>query len=875
MKNRSIVDIATKRERSERSNHHRFIACGNGNSSAISMMNPIRTATQSAKGWTGQLRQTRRPFRTILSRSALVAAMLWICGVPFAASIQAQGLPQVVTLNSGVQFEGEVFSVGAVPAGERNPYGAKPIAVVDDGLRLIHFSLRPGERIISIADSQRRETTFDIWQKAVNQSVTDGFGALLYVGPFNQYGHRLLRYRDGDGTWDTVQGITQVNPRWCEVRSLVEPGAKRSRNWTMRVSTRTINPDVLREFLRQQIVDPENPTDYEAIVDFLLQAEMFSRAMDELTLIQARFPDIRQRVEQNRRVVRQAYARQYLREVRARIDAGQPSTAKTMLEVFDRTGVAGEIVAEIDDLAKQLNGVPDRLADVSRAINDLLDRTLQSTQGLDEDQKNVIEQFRTDVQSNLNESNQPRLDAVLRLIDDATLTDAQKTALAISGWVMGSNNAEDNLAVVTSLYPVRRLIREYLSTADAVRRGQIIRELAAYETGAPEYVAKIVGQMRPPRSDEDVQKYDGNAPLEFTVSVAGSRKNPEPLEHRVQVHLPPEYDPWRKYPCIITLPEGNDLDQQMARWCGTYNEKLGTRVGQAMRYGYIVVAVDWKLPNQGQYGYTKREHAAVLKAYREALRRYAIDSDRVFLTGHGPGADAAYDIALSHPEHWAGVAGFSGKIDRYADLYAENQHVRLPIYMVVGSKDLVSKDASKDALNRWLSSRRYLETIYVEYKGRVNEPLVEEIVEVFKWMQAQRRKWPDRTGFSLEFKIRRPWDNYFWFYEFHGLPEENTTWPELWERRHPRALTLTAELKDNQPNRFIVGPSNTGSGVTLWLSPEFVDFDREIVVTGRGRGVKKFVEPSTAIILEDVRRRADRQHPFWAKLECRGTAWEE
>ena len=29
----------------------------------------------------------------------------------------AQGLPQVVTLNSGVQFEGEVFAVSAVPAG--------------------------------------------------------------------------------------------------------------------------------------------------------------------------------------------------------------------------------------------------------------------------------------------------------------------------------------------------------------------------------------------------------------------------------------------------------------------------------------------------------------------------------------------------------------------------------------------------------------------------------------------------------------------------------------------------------------------------------------------------------------------------------------
>ena len=40
---------------------------------------------------------------------------------------------------------------------------------------------------------------------------------------------------------------------------------------------------------------------------------------------------------------------------------------------------------------------------------------------------------------------------------------------------------------------------------------------------------------------------------------------------------------------------------------------------------------------------------------------FSIDTDRVFLSGHGVGGDAVYDIGLAHPEHWAGVIGPFGK----------------------------------------------------------------------------------------------------------------------------------------------------------------------------------------------------------------------
>ncbi len=786
----------------------------------------------------------------------------------------AQGLPQVVTLNSGVQFEGEVFAVSAVPAGEKNAYGTKPIAVVNDGLRNVHFSYRLGDRIVNTSDSNRNESEIDCWQRAANRSVADGYGILRYVGPFDKHGHRLLRYQDADGTWEVVQGITKVNPRWTEVRSIVAPGNKRQRNWTMRIATNTIDPSILRDFLRKQIKNANNPAEYETLVDFFLQAEQYTRAMEELTLIQNQFPDQRERVMENRQIVRQGYARQYLRLVRNSIDVGQPKLAMELIQAFNREGIAGEIVAEINDLQRQLTSVPEEIDSTKKMVGKLVQQAIENGK-LDDKQTESLQKFREEVDRDCKSSNTTRLDSVRRFVDDESMSANQKASLALSGWILGSNNAIDNLAVTASLIPTRDLVREYLTSPDVARRAKIITELSGLETGSPEYIAQILSQMLPASPPDDLENYTGKEPLEFQIPVKGTLADPEVRNYRCQVHLPPEYDPYRKYPCIITLPGDSNLEQQMARWCGLYNEKLGVRVGQAMRNGYIVVTVDWKLPNQGAYAYTKREHSVVLKALRTALRKFSIDSDRVFLSGHGVGGDAAYDIGLAHPEHWAGIIGLSGKIDKFADLYAANQHTRLPIYVVLGEKDLAAKEASKAALNKWLSSKKYPECVYVEYKGRANEPFVEEIVEIFKWTKAQRRKLPDTSGFSIEVKGRRPWDNYFWFYEMKGFPQSATTWPQLWERRHPKPLLLSAELKGNQTNRFIIGPSNQGKGVTLWLSPEFVDFSKEIEISGRGRNSSRFITPSTEVMLEDVRSRGDRQHPYWAKWECKGTAWDE
>ena len=60
---------------------------------------------------------------------------------------------------------------------------------------------------------------------------------------------------------------------------------------------------------------------------------------------------------------------------------------------------------------------------------------------------------------------------------------------------------------------------------------------------------------------------------------------------------------------------------------------MDLRLGQASRHGYIVIAPEWTDDQyQSSYEYSAQEHSRVLYALQESLHRFAIDTDRVFLT---------------------------------------------------------------------------------------------------------------------------------------------------------------------------------------------------------------------------------------------------
>jgi pimeloyl-ACP methyl ester carboxylesterase len=398
----------------------------------------------------------------------------------------------------------------------------------------------------------------------------------------------------------------------------------------------------------------------------------------------------------------------------------------------------------------------------------------------------------------------------------------------------------------------------------------ILGEFAKMETGTPQYIAEIVRNMTPvlPLPAHS----DPGKPMRFEVEIDAAEGKKRKIPYIVQ--LPPEYNPHRRYPCIMTLPTpGRQPDSQIKWWAGSYIPKMKINSGPAARHGYIVISPLWWSAGQSSYQYSVPEHDAVLASYRDAIRRLAIDTDRVFLSGHFKGGDAAWDIGLSHPDLWAGVIPISAAADKYVLHYFETAaHNAIPFYVVMGGKDFGIKSASsvhEITMNRWLSrTSQDFDVTLVEYKGRGGENYYEEIHNIFNWMKLKRRSWiPSKfNGRSL-----RPTDNFFWNLEVGFIPERSQVLPIDWGMRKPATFKMGVEIKE--PNKFMVSPSASGEQVTFWLGPEFIDFSKAIEIGGRGTKFRKAVQPSRKVILEDVRTRGDRQHPFWGKVFCNKSRW--
>ena len=803
-------------------------------------------------------------------RCALTLAICFI----FSQSVLAQRRQVVVTLQSGLKYEGQYFPVEgiSVETGDTGSDWSKPVSVINDGLRRIFVNQESILQGGKVAESTRNETEIDIWQR-VYEGPRRGAELFINATPFNENGHRILTVRDANGRAQYVQGITKLNPRYVEIKSLSNGTNRTPRDWKMSLAIGTVPTAVIKGVLENEIIDSEQITAWLRIPDFLYQAGRYSDAKDELLRIASKFPDQEEQIEAKRLIVLQEEAKQQLREILLTVESGQTDLAQQWINAIDRAGIAVETSVELDDLLDQIEKGKQNRSAVLDQVLAAVEKVANSPDGaLTDEQQDALTRFRAEVESDLNVYNRRRLDSFDRLSTDPKNTAKQNVALAISGWILGSNNATDNWALTQSLFAVRDLVVEYLNSDTPDERESILSQMEKFESSEVNFLAPMLAQMLPLKHDL-VGEYSGKEPIEFSVTLPGTLADPEPREYRCLAHLPTEYDPYRRYPLLISLPGSATVENQLEHWCGRFSEGLGVRYGNASRNATIVVAVDWRSPGQRRAEYSVRENLVVMKTLRESMRRFAVDSDRVFLQGHGMGGDVAYDVGTAHPEHWAGVISVSATgIRKYPLIYADNTGNRLPIYAVVGQRHIDGIRNCQEAWNKWLRSKKRNDLTVVQYLGRLDEQFLEDVPEMFKWMRAQRRRYPDSSGFEFACKSLRPSDNYFWFLELHGFPVRNIKWPELFrERKNIDVLKIAGEIRG--ANTFVFG-TRAGDGATVWLSPDYFDFSREIKIIGRGRPFKGSVLPSREVILEDTRRRSDFQRPYWGRVDWVEGEWQ-
>ncbi len=849
-------------------------------------------------------------------RTALVA-LVGYCLVFLAGHSRGEEL----TLKNGLRVSGAVGKIPSIVVQQnvavKGEAGAtiNSIILVDDELRRVYFPMYQVDATApSIATGQIRIKIPQRVQPEGTKSVAS-VGPILRVTPFDDWGRRILTMSTDKGNLELVQGITLITPTFIQVDGLQGKGAL---HWNMKMSTGSLSREQLSRIIRKY-VNPQNSDERVQIVQLFLQAERIQDARQELESVLKDFPKLAD-LQNQVRTLNQLGAQRLMKEIDMRRESGQHELAINMLRNFPAEGVAGEMLLKVRE---ELEEYEKRHAD-GTALLEKLKTHLDAVGDARQREEALI--WCNEMALDLNANNIIRLADYERLADDSDLNAEKKVALAISGWLMGNGQGIENLPTALSLGRVREMARLYLRSDRKAERDATLVALKSEEGATPAYVAKIIANMVPPRMDrpplvglqlpaianpnaipddpllnkltkkkepekaadkkeEDkdpaklTHKVDDETPIGlFEHVVAGLPEDPE-IQYLVQ--LPPEYDPYRKYPVIFTLGGGGTSPaQQIEWWAGTYDPKAKMRYGQAGRHGYIVVAPQWIREHQRKYEYSAREHAAVLYVLRDVFRRYSVDTDRVYLSGHSMGGDAAWDIGISHPDLWAGVIPIVATADKYVGRYLENprmmkqesgtQEGGVPLYFVAGQLDGSKRQANSNAWDHYLSRPNY-DVMVVEYMGRGHEHFFEEVQNIFEWMRVHRRNF-----FPREFaaSTMRPWDTFFWYAEIEKLPAVASLNPVDWDAKakSSRAIETTGSVTSAEGNSIIVN-SKAGK-VTVWHSPELLNYnDAEHPPTIKiiGRASKTFhkpaVSPSLEVMLDDVRTRGDRLHPFWGKVE--------
>lgn len=648
--------------------------------------------------------------------------------------------------------------------------------------------------------------------------------AITMEQAINEIGPHVVRYRGVDGFWHGETAVSQV-PR-----------------------------PVMMSLLRR--VEKTNQDERERVVRYLMGVGWYAEAREELDRLIKEFPatDLSERAATARSFIIQAEANQRRAEVDVRRRALQPEAARALLKTFEDKEIGTDIQVEVRDVMRRDD---DQRAADDELANDLRKLELKLAPKVHADWKERL----AEVHKAFDEAPDAirgRFAAWRKARAGTGLGDESELALAMSGYVVGHEAAVADLNAADALWKARDLIASYLAGAEGASREEILAQLDALawpagEADTPGYhrleLATLMIPLMPPPLPAGMPD-PGSGAIHGVVDAQGAA----PTEYLVK--LPPEYHPLRSYPALVVLHSGKGPRSAIEQW-----------ESEAARRGYILIAPEYGVPGQSsEYRYSPSEHAAVELAVRDARKRYAVDSDRVFLAGQLQGGNMAWDFALGHPDLFAGVAVISGFPAKYVPRYL-SQHERLPLVCVIGelapaSNEVVFAEYVKPMiLKAW-------DVTYMEYHHRGMEEFPEEIPTLYDWMDRRRR---DPVPRSFEAVSARTCDDRRYGIVIRGFADGRTTAPEAAEVLGQNLRPATIKLKTSSISNLVDLQLDGITQIDIWLSPKLVDFKRKLEVR-INRGRKSFFKGLANLefepMLEDLRVRGDRQQIYWVRFSA-------
>ena len=695
---------------------------------------------------------------------------------------------------------------------------------VESGARKYVFGNRQLLQPTAVA-SEAPPERFALEQPLAKRGMTlPGVVRIVRVGPFDAWGRRSVVLRDARGREvNVIQGITELYPTHVVLRGIKRRW--RSAMSVARIPTGQLVPILLRSGDAKKFVDQLK------VVQFLLQAKRFGEAKTRLEAIESEFPG-----EQSR-----------IGELRDRLRRGVTERA---LALADQALATGQ-VTRADELHGSLADYPippDRRVEWSRlgtrleALTTKIGRARELSKTAvrvdDPEQQAIVDEAIAEISTSITPASVARLEPMLALADQADVTPTEQLALAMTGWTVGPKLADRDLDRAVRLWRQRRALLDAVRADGEGAFAQALERLTGL--GAkPDLLLQMAPLLPAPATEAEPEK-----PLTITFST-------EDFEGlRYHVLLPPEYDRYRDYPTVVTL-HGLDTtpERQLEFWSRT-----------AAEHGYVVIAPEYRFDQSRPYGYSVREHVAFLETLADARRRFAIDADKVFLSGHDLGGFAAWDLGMSHPDQFAGLIPFTSAPRFYCERYLSNLAL-LPVITIDGSFNGDNPFVTAQQCLKYFAAG--YDAIYVEYHGRGGEMFSAELPTLFEWMSVKRRE-PAPREFSVT--TARLSDRRFYWLKADSMLKNATVPPELFGKAKFRAAKISAKVNDDNSVRI---RARGLESMSVYLPARLVHLDDpDLAIHVNGKRIHRgTIEPDLETMLRELVATGDRKNLVVKRIE--------
>jgi hypothetical protein len=225
-------------------------------------------------------------------------------------------------------------------------------------------------------------------------------------------------------------------------------------------------------------------------------------------------------------------------------------------------------------------------------------------------------------------------------------------------------------------------------------------------------------------------------------SVVNFRSTVDGSEQPYALYVPKTYAAGRSYPLVVSLHEEESNHVVNLKRVFGIPPRYGETALQALTQLPVLRPVDYLVAcplARGTMGYQGIPEQDVYDMLADVKRRYAVDDDRIYLTGSSMGGGGALWMALTRPDLWAAVAPVcADMIPGTADL-APNA-LNLPVRLYHGDLDpLVRVESSRQWQRRLLTLQSPVE--YIEFPGvRHNAwDLAYKDGNLFDWFAKYRR----------------------------------------------------------------------------------------------------------------------------------------